>query len=237
MRWQQNIRSRSTANLATTSAMKLYRFRYSPYARKVQMVLDLLGATHDVIEVAYGERNELAALTGGYIHVPVLVLDGGEVLVESRAICERLVATDPARRLVPSGLDGPVWAYCDFLDGPVEDVLFRIASPGVRESWKTPWERALYTLIKERKFGAGCVDLWRDQQDALIARARDLLAATGRTLEARPFVFGETVSLADAALYGLWAMLDCAGDVLGRIDPRLVDHARRVEAAAARAAR
>ena len=216
--------------------MKLYRFRYSPFARKVQMVLDLLGATHDVVEVTYGERNELAALTGGYIHVPVLVLDDGEVLVESRAICERLVATDTARRLVPSGLDGAVWAYCDFLDGPVEDVLFRIASPAVRDSWETPWERALYTMIKERKFGAGCVDLWLGQVDALIGRARDLLAPTLRTLEVRPFVFGASVSLADAALYGLCAMLECAGDTLNRIDPRLTAHARRVEAAAARAA-
>lgn len=216
--------------------MKLHRFPYSPFARKVQMVLDLLGATYDLVDVAYGERNELATLAGGYVHVPVLVLDDGEVLVESRAICERLVATDPARRLVPSGLDGPVWAYCDFLDGPVEDVLFRIASPAIRDSWKTPWERALYTLIKERKYGAGCVDLWRDQEDALIARARDLLAPTGRSLDAGAFVFGATVSLADAALYGLCAMLDCAGDSLSRIDPRLREHAGRVEAAAARAA-
>ena len=53
--------------------MKLYRFRYSPYARKVQMVLDLLRAPHELIEVKYGDREELARLTGGYIYVPVLV--------------------------------------------------------------------------------------------------------------------------------------------------------------------
>lgn len=215
--------------------MKLYRFRYSPYARKVQMVLDLLGATYEVVEVSYGERNELAALTGGYINVPVLVLADGAVVVESRAICERLVAADPARRLVPAGLDGAVWACCDFLDGPVEDVLFRIASPAVRDAWPTAWERALYTFIKERKFGAGCVDLWRGQQEQLFTRARDLLAPTVRTLEVHPFVFGATVSLADAGLYGLYAMLETAGHDLDRIDPRLAPHARRIEAAAARA--
>jgi glutathione S-transferase len=231
--WQTFVRRRGGKRIEV--GMKLYRFHYSPYARKVQMVLDLLGARYDLIEVSYGERNELAALTGGYIHVPVLQLDDGEVLVESRAICQRMVADDPVRRLVPSGLDGPVWAYCDFLDGPVEDVLFRIASPAVRDTWTSPWERALYTLIKERKFGAGCIDLWRDQRESLIARAHELLAATGRTLDASPFVFGATVSLADAGLYGLSAMLECAGDALSRIDPRLVAHARRVEAAAARA--
>ncbi len=34
--------------------MKLYRFRYSPYARKVQMLLDLLGRSYELIEAPYG---------------------------------------------------------------------------------------------------------------------------------------------------------------------------------------
>src|SRR6478736_4468170 len=55
--------------------MKLYRFRYSPYARKVQMLLDLIGARYELVEVPYGDRNEIARVTGGYIYVPVLVGD------------------------------------------------------------------------------------------------------------------------------------------------------------------
>ena len=67
-------------------------------------------------------------------------------------------------------LEGPIWAYADFCDGPLEDVLFRIASPLIRDAWQSPGERALYTLIKERKFGPGCVDLW------VPVRARSWLA-------------------------------------------------------------
>src|SRR6185503_18637287 len=167
-----SFRSRSGARSARQSSMKLYRFRYSPYARKVQMVLELAGIAHDVVEVRYGEREELARLTGGYIHVPVLALDDGEVITESRRICERLVARPEARHLVPAGLHAAVWAYHDFLDGPVEDVLFRLASPAVRAKWPTAWERSLYTLIKERKFGAGCVDAWEAGRAELIERGR-----------------------------------------------------------------
>jgi glutathione S-transferase len=61
--------------------MTLYRFRYSPYARKVQMVLDLLGARYDFIEVPYSDRNEIARVTGGYIYVPVLVNDSGRAIL------------------------------------------------------------------------------------------------------------------------------------------------------------
>src|SRR5262245_8053817 len=130
--------------------MKLYRFRYSPFARKVQMALDLVGARYELVEVQYGDRDELATLTGGYIHVPVLVDDDGKVLVESRTICEKLVEKDKTGRLVPSPLEGPIWGYVDFTDGVLEDPLFKIASPAVRDAWKRPFEKALYVLVKER---------------------------------------------------------------------------------------
>jgi hypothetical protein len=59
--------------------MKLYRFPWSGYARKVQMVLDLLQRPAAVVDVPYCDRTELATLTGGYIYVPVLVDDGGRL--------------------------------------------------------------------------------------------------------------------------------------------------------------
>lgn len=216
--------------------MKLYRFRYSPYARKVQMLLDLLGARYEVIEVRYGDRTELATLTGGYVYVPVLVDDTGQVTVESRAICERLLAGTAA--LTPAPLQGPIWAYHDFCDGPLEDVMFRIGSPYVRDAWPTAGERALYVLVKERKFGTGCVDAWLREQPALIARARALLAPTVQTLERTPFLFGQTPTLADAALYGCCIMLEEAeASLLSKIEPRLVDYVRRLEAQARSRAR
>jgi glutathione S-transferase len=212
--------------------MKLYRFRYSPYARKVQMLLELAGLPHEVIEVRYGERDELARLTGGYVFVPVVELDDGEVITESRRICERLTALPQARHLVPPALHAAVWAFHDFIDGPVEDVLFRLASPAIRAQWTTAWERALYTLIKERKFGAGCVDAWRETKATLVERGRGVLEPTRRTLAAQPFLFGDHVSLADVALYGQWAMLEAAASgLVDEISPVFAAHARRVEQA------
>lgn len=212
--------------------MKLYRLRYSPYARKVQMLLELAGIEHELIEVNYGDRNDLASLTGGYIYVPVLVDDSGAVLVESRAICEKLLQHPSARHLVKPPLEGPIWAYHDFVDGPLEDVLFRIASPAVRDAWQTPFERALYVLIKERKFGAGCVEAWERDRAGLLSRARALLAPTLTTLEQTPFLFGDKPTLADASLYGNCLMLEeAAPELLKAVSPSLVAYARRLEAA------
>jgi glutathione S-transferase len=213
--------------------MKLFRFRYSPYARKAQMLLDLLGAKYELVEVAYSDRRELATLTGGYIYVPVLLDDDGSVVVESRAICERLLARDGARRLLPKPWAGPIWAYADFCDGPLEDILFRIASPDVQAAWPDAGERALYRLIKERKFGAGCIESWLGQREELLTRAQTLLSPTLETLAERAFLFGETPTLADAALYGNLAMLhEASPDLINKLSPALETYRLRVERAA-----
>jgi len=63
------------------------------------MVLDLLGARYDLIEVPYSDRNEIARATGGYVYVPVLVDDSGRAITESRDICEYLLAASDVRAL------------------------------------------------------------------------------------------------------------------------------------------
>lgn len=196
--------------------MKLFKFAYSPYARKVQVVLDLAGVVYEAIEVPYGDRSALVAVTGGYLQVPVLVDGSGNVVTESRRICEQVITGPVAARLTPSPFEGPIWAYADFCDGPLEDVLFRIATPDLVRLKETAEERALFVYIKERKFGAGCVDRWRADRDSLLAQGRKLLEPTLRTLEQQPFLFGQNPTLADAALYGNLAMLIAA-------DPRLLD--------------
>lgn len=211
--------------------MKLYRFPYSPYARKVQMLLELMGRRADVVDVRYSDRRELAALTGGYIHVPVLVADDGRVITDSRRICEALVAEPDGARLVPAADAGPIWAVHDFCDGPLEDVLFRASSPAVRDRWEDAGDRALYVVMKERKFGPGCVDAWLAGRGELLARGRAMLAPMARTLAGRPFIFGDRPTLADAALYGQLAMMAIEPQaLLAPLGDGLADYMRRVEA-------
>jgi glutathione S-transferase len=215
--------------------MRLYRFRYSAYARKVQMLLDLMGERYDLVEVPYSDRNTLAELTGGYILVPVLVTDAGQVIVESREICEHLLLGATASRWAPVPIRGPIWAYADFADGPLEDLLFRIASPAVRDAWPTAGDRALYVLIKERKFGVGCIDAWLAGRSDLVARAKRLLAPTLETLAQRPFLFGDQPTLADAALYGNCVMLEEGdADLLPQVSSAFGPYLRRLEAYAKR---
>jgi glutathione S-transferase len=193
--------------------IKLYRFDYSPFVRKVQMVLDLIGAEYEAVDVPYGDRTELAELTGGYIQVPVLAAEG-EVITDSRNICHWLVSRPSGRWLVPPDLAGAVWGFADWCDGPFEDVMFRIATPQIARRFARPADRAMFTFIKERKYGAGCVGQWEREHEALIAKAADLLQPTLQTLKGQAFIFGGEPTLADAALFGQFMMLKVADPVL-----------------------
>ena len=75
------------------------------------MLLDLLGARHDLVEVPYGQCDELARVTGGYVYVPVLVDDDGKGVVESRDICDYLLAR-ASGRLVPSYSTRKIFSLC-----------------------------------------------------------------------------------------------------------------------------
>jgi glutathione S-transferase len=189
--------------------VKLFRFPYSCYALKTQCLLELAGVRFEVEDVPYGDRSALVELTGGYMHVPVLVDDAGSIHVDSRAISEFIIAKAP--RLVPAPLEGPVWAYADWCDLVLEDACFKLAAPGVRRSFPKAADRALYALIKERKYGAGCVELWERSRSELLEKARAALAPSARTLSQTPFLFGAEPTLADAALWGQLAMMRFAG--------------------------
>ena len=191
--------------------MKVFRFNYSCYCLKVEKALDLLGMEYERVQVPYLNRAELVELTGGYIQVPVIVDDSGRVHRESRAICEFLSTSFGDTRLVPKGLEAAIWAYHDWSDNQLEDVMFRIASPLVQQTFKSPQEKAFYTLIKERKYGKGCVQTWEKESAELLSQAREILTPTEKTLSEQEFIIGDCPTLADAALYGQFAMLDEAG--------------------------
>jgi glutathione S-transferase len=211
--------------------MRLHRFAYSSYARFVQAALDLAGASYAIVEVPFGDRDELARLTGGYIQVPVVELDDGTVVTDSRRIVATLVRDDARfAPLVPAARAAAVWAYVDWANNQLEDVAFRIATPGIQHRFKTPWERALYVFVKERKYGAGCVDAWYKDADNLTARMHEMLAPTLAALAEQPFVLGDTPTLADAALYGLVVMLEFGKpDRVAALDPALHAWRRRLE--------
>ena len=83
--------------------MKLYGSRTSPYVRKVRIVM-----IEKRIECEFVEDNVWSADTAVTLHnpltkIPVLVLDDGMALYDSRVVAEYLDGITPVSRLIPDG--------------------------------------------------------------------------------------------------------------------------------------
>lgn len=190
--------------------MRLHQFPYSPFAAKVRKCLELKGLEFEVVDVPYLDRRALVALTGGTLQIPVLE-DGARVMDESARITAYL-----DERYPPSLREDPLAPVIEgWADNVLEDVAFRLATPGLCDRFAEleggrADAPAFFRLVKERKFGPGCVEAWRASERAYAARVAELVRPIGRAVAARPFVLGARPSLADAAVYGQLFMLEVA---------------------------
>lgn len=101
----------------------LYSFRRCPYAMRARMALAVAGLRHEIREVSLRDKPAEMLLVSPKATVPVLVLQGGEVIEESRDIMlYALKRNDPERWLQGWGPgleamvernDGPFKAYLD----------------------------------------------------------------------------------------------------------------------------
>jgi len=191
-------------------AITLYQFAYSPYAAKVRKCLELKRLAFDVIEVPYMDRRDVVRLTGQVV-VPILT-DGDLAIADSPRITAHLDERYPPNlRTQPAAAS----AFETWSDTIFEDVAFRIATPVVVTKLAAlnggrADAPAMYRFVKERKFGPGCVDAWAATARELIARLRTLAAPLAETVAVQPYLLGDTPSLADAAVYGNFYMLEWA---------------------------
>lgn len=155
--------------------MKLYHTPTSPFVRKVMIAAHELGLAGR-IETVHLRPSPLMpdpelSRTNPLSKIPALVLDDGEVLYDSRVICEYLDTLHEGRRLVPEA--GPArWrtlrlqALCDgILDAGILVFYERLQRPGELhwESWIEGQTRKVHQGLDalEREVGAlaGPVDL------------------------------------------------------------------------------
>lgn len=155
----------------------LYGVAVSAFVAKVRIVLDLKGLAYDerTPPDGYGSPAYRAIVPAG--SVPGVVVDG-RALHDSNAIVEYLEEIAPGPRLMPRD--------------PYRRAKTR-ALLGFHDTRLEASVRALFPLVKTN---------WRDQPEAVKAGAAGIEAALERLdqlISPRPFVHGDTLSLADIA--------------------------------------
>ena len=159
--------------------MKLIASLTSPYARKIRVVL-----MEKRIEVDLVEENVWAADTKVSLHnpltkVPVLVLDDGTSLYDSRVIAEFLDGITPVSRLIPEGgRDRAMVKRLEALGDGITDAGVAIFL-----------ERKRDTVLQGRD--------WITRQ---MGKVDSGIAAVARELGDRKFCQGENMTLGDISV-------------------------------------
>ena len=173
----------------------LYSFRRCPYAMRARMALVVAGQSVELREVSLKAKPDALIAASSKATVPVLVLADGTVIDESLDIMRwALTQADPEGWLKPGAAMDPLIAAND---GPFKYHLDRTKYPGRHDDGNAAQHRA-----------------------AAISLLRPLEAQ----LSERLYLFSETASLADVALFPFirqFARIDgirLSGDALPHIE-------------------
>jgi|TARA_B100000315_G_scaffold260815_1_gene325746 glutathione S-transferase len=85
--------------------MKLYARPASPFARKVRVMMREIGVADQIEEVIFGSPEEMAEEMPKYNplgKIPALTLDNGDVLYDSKVICEYLDSLHDGDKFFPA---------------------------------------------------------------------------------------------------------------------------------------
>lgn len=188
----------------------LFQLPHSPFCIPVRLILDAAKVPFQIRNVSSGNRAELIALTdGAYYQVPVIVDErkGRRLVYESDAssqdIARYLDQEFVGGRLFPSKLDGIQEVILHHLEDEVEGLTFRIQDPFYVDAEKDLVERVMMIRHKERKFGKGCVEKWRNDHNEMLNEAVRMLLPYEKMLRHSEFLLGSDPVYSDYLLAGI----------------------------------
>ncbi len=185
--------------------IRLYQFAWSPYCLVLRGILDACGRPYEAVDVSQADRSVIWRLTKErYYQVPVLK-DGRNVLFETGPDTQVLAKYLDERLglgLFPpewEGVQSLVWRY---FENDVEDVAFRLNDIHWREVVPKK-EHCGFVRHKERRYGRGCLDLWRTQEAALFDSLTRVLGIPEGMLATREYLLADRPLFADFCLRGI----------------------------------
>lgn len=189
--------------------IELFQFPWSPYCLVLIRVLQYSGAPHKLVSASPTDRSLIWKLTRErYYQVPV-VRDGRNVLFETdensqvmaKYLNERLHLD-----LFPHSVDGVQDLLWRYIENDVEGLTFKLNDAYFQE-FVPKAEQLAYRRHKERKFGRGCLEQWREQQQSLRDTLEERLIPFEQMLAHREFLLDDRPRFVDFDLWGMLANL------------------------------
>jgi glutathione S-transferase len=186
--------------------LELIQFPWSNFSLVQRRILEYAGARFKTVNIPSTDRSLVWRLSRGrYYNVPVL-RDGKTVVFEMdhySQVIAKYIDGKFQLNLFPSSLRGIDRSLWRFIEDAVEDPCFKLCDI----YWKELVPRAEHCAFirhKERKFGRGCLDQWREQEPRLLEQLTDVLVPFECMLAERPYLLHDHPHFID---FDLWGML------------------------------
>jgi glutathione S-transferase len=185
--------------------IELIQFPWSPFCIVQRRILEFSRARFKIINIPNTERSLVWKLTRQrYYQVPV-VRDGRKVIYETGEDSQVIAGyLDRKFRLglFPvkiRGLQTILWRH---IEGEIEALGFKLNDIHYRDFIPAK-ERLAFVRHKERKFGSGCLDRWREEQAAMLGQLEEKLIPYEQMLAEQPYLLGARPRFVDFDLYGM----------------------------------
>lgn len=188
-------------------SITIYEMEHSPYCIPITQALKAFGQSYESVSIPNWDRSEVIRLTeGAYYQVPLLK-HGDRLIIESGDqsidIAEYIDQEFGGNRLFPDDTAGLQQILVQHVENEVEGLTFKLCDIHYLPSIEDQVGRAMSIRHKERRFGRGCVDQWRENAAGLRKELNRLLERFDQSLRHRPFLMGSEPQYVDFALFGV----------------------------------
>lgn len=185
--------------------IELIQFPWSPFCIVQRRILEFSGARFKITNIPNGDRSLVWRLTRQrYYGVPI-IREGKAVIFEvsdDSQVIGKYIDTKLKLDLFPWALEGVQSILWRYIENEIESVGFKLNDIYWRDMVPST-DRLRFLRHKERKFGRGCIDHWKGQQEELLAQLAERLVPFEEMLMYRPFLLDERPRFVDFDLYGM----------------------------------
>ena len=185
--------------------IELIQFPWSPFCLVPRRILEFSGAPFKITNIPNQDRSRVWKLTKQrYYGVPV-IRHGKNVVFElndDSQVIAKYLDEELGLGLFPSELEGVQSVLWRYIENEIEGATFRLNDIYWRENVPQA-EQLQFLRFKERKFGRGCIDQWRKQQNDWLKLLEERLLPFEEMLGHHAFLLGGQPRFVDFDLFGM----------------------------------
>jgi len=185
--------------------IELIQFPWSPFCIVQRRILEFAGTRFKITNIPNTDRSLVWKLTRErYYQVPV-IRDGRQVIFETgedSQVIAKYLDNKLGLGLFPSHLRGLQTILWRHIEDEIEGLGFKLNDIYHRDRIPAK-ERPAFVRHKERKFGRGCLERWRDEQATMLKQLEEKLIPYEQMLLEKPFLLGDRPRFVDFDLYGM----------------------------------